>query len=133
MRVGEASLVPPARLAGMIEARELCRAGGALVAAARDEGTAAELEAKFAAPADTDHVLPFGRALLLLQFAQLRARFEEQGLWGGWTSGGACMLTWALETLPEDLWARGVLCPAERAVTLAATSKRGQGGWRGCP
>ena len=93
-------------------ARELCRAGGALVAAARDEGTAAELEAKFAAPADTDHVLPFGRALLLLQ---LRARFEEQGLWGGWTSGGACMLTWALETLPEDLWARGVLCPAERA------------------
>ena len=30
-------------------ARELCRAGGALVAAARDEGTAAELEAMFAA------------------------------------------------------------------------------------
>ena len=30
-------------------ARELCRAGGALVAAARDEGTAAELAAMFAA------------------------------------------------------------------------------------
>ena len=30
---------------------------------------------------------------------------------------------WAIENLPEVLWARGVLCPAERAVMLGATSK----------
>ena len=31
---------------------------------------------------------------------------------------------WALKSVPEDLWARGVVCPAERAVMLGATSKR---------
>ena len=41
-----------------------------------------------------------------------------------WTTGAACALFWALESLPEDLWARGVVCPAERAVMLGATSKR---------
>ena len=39
-------------------------------------------------------------------------------------SGAPSALLWALESLPEDLWARGVVCPAERAVMLAATSKR---------
>ena len=59
--------------------------------------------------------------------AQLRARFEEQGLYSGWASGGASMLTWGLQTLPEDLWARSGMCPAESAVMLAATSKRVRG------
>ena len=101
-------------------ARELCRAGGALVAAARDEGTAAELAAMFAAL----QAAAAGRLARLQGEARLRARFEEQGLYRGWTSGGASMLTWGLQTLPEDLWARGVVCPAERAVMLGATSKR---------
>ena len=39
-------------------------------------------------------------------------------------SGAPSALLWALESLPEDLWARGVVCPAERAVMLGATSKR---------
>ena len=39
-------------------------------------------------------------------------------------SGAPSALLWALECLPEDLWARGVVCPAERAVMLGATSKR---------
>ena len=37
------------------------------------------------------------------------------------------MLTWGLQTLPEDLWARSGMCPAERVVMLAATSKRVRG------
>ena len=37
------------------------------------------------------------------------------------------MLTWGLQTLPEDLWARSGMCPAESAVMLAATSKRVRG------
>jgi hypothetical protein len=104
-------------------ARELCRAGGALVAAARDEGTAAELAAMFAAL----QAAAAGRLARLQGEARLRARFEEQGLYRGWTSGGASMLTWGLQTLPEDLWARSGMCPAERAVKLAATSKRVRG------
>ena len=39
-------------------------------------------------------------------------------------SGAPCALFWALESLDDDLWARGVLCPAERALMLGATSKR---------
>ena len=112
----------------MDTARELCRAGGALVAAVRDEGTAAELAAMFAAlqaeAAGRLASLQGARRRRLQGEARLRARFEEQGLYSGWTSGGASMLTWGLQTLPEDLWARGVVCPAERAVMLGATSKR---------
>ena len=104
-------------------ARELCRAGGALVAAARDEGTAAELAAMFAAL----QAAAAGRLASLQGEARLRARFEEQRLWYKWTSGGASMLTWGLQTLPEDLWARSGMCPAERVVMLAATSKRVRG------
>ena len=37
------------------------------------------------------------------------------------------MLTWALQTLPEDLWARSGMCQAESAVMLAATSKQVRG------
>ena len=104
-------------------ARELCRAGGALVAAARDEGTAAELAAMFAAL----QAAAAGRLASLQGEARLRARFEEQRLWYKWTPGGASMLTWGLQTLPEDLWARSGMCPAERVVMLAATSKRVRG------
>ena len=104
-------------------ARELCRAGGALVAAARDEGTAAELAAMFAAL----QAAAAGRLARLQGEARLRARFEKQRLWCKWTPGGACMLTWGLQTLPEDLWARSGMCPAESAVMLAATSKRVRG------
>ena len=104
-------------------ARELCRAGGALVAAARDEGTAAELAAMFAAL----QAAAAGRLARLQGEARLRARFEKQRLWYKWTPGGACMLTWGLQTLPEDLWARSGMCPAESAVMLAATSKRVRG------
>ena len=55
-------------------ARELCRAGGALVAAARDEGTAAELAAMFAAL----QAAAAGRLARLQGEARLRARFEER-------------------------------------------------------
>ena len=99
--------------------RQLCRAGGPLVAAARDEGTAAELAAMFAAL----QAAAAGRLASLQGEARLRARFDEQGLYSGWASGGASMLTWGLQTLPEDLWARSGMCPAESAVMLAATSK----------
>ena len=54
----------------------------------------------------------------------LRARFQEQGLFFKWRKGAPSALLWALESLPEELWARGVVCPAERAVMLGATSKR---------
>ena len=54
----------------------------------------------------------------------LRARFQEQGLFWKWRKGAPSAVFWALECLPEDLWARGVVCPAERAVTLGATSRR---------
>ena len=37
------------------------------------------------------------------------------------------MLTWGLQTLPEDLWARSGMCPAESVVMLAATSKQVRG------
>ena len=53
------------------------------------------------------------------------AEFQSSGGTGDkWRKGAACALFWALESLPEELWARGVLCPAERAVMLGATSKR---------
>ena len=62
--------------------------------------------------------------LQLRSEALLRRRFGDLGLWNKWTKGAACALFWALERLDEDLWARGVVCPAERAVMLGATSKR---------
>ena len=39
----------------------------------------------------------------------------------------ACMLTWALKTLPEDLLTQSGLCPAGRVVMLGVTSKRVRG------
>ena len=56
--------------------------------------------------------------------ARLRARFHAMGLFSKWRKGAPSALLWALESLDEDLWARGVVCPAERAVMLGATSKR---------
>ena len=47
------------------------------------------------------------------------------GLQSKRTLGNACTILWAIEFLPEDLWTRNMLCPAERAVMLGvATSKR---------
>ena len=60
-------------------ARELCRAGCALVAAARDEGTLAELAAMFAAL----QAAAAGKLASLQGEARLRARFHEQGLYSG--------------------------------------------------
>ena len=54
----------------------------------------------------------------------LRARFEAMGLFSKWKKGARCAVFWALGSVPEELWARGVVCPAERAVMLGATSKR---------
>ena len=54
----------------------------------------------------------------------LRARFEDMGLFSKWKKGARCAVFWALESVPEELWARGVLCPAERVVMLGATSRR---------
>ena len=59
-----------------------------------------------------------------MQSEALRARFHAMGLFSKWTHGAPCALLWALESLPEELWARGVVCPAERSVMLGATSKR---------
>ena len=50
-----------------------------------------------------------------------RARNRNKGTR---TPGDPCALIWAIENLPEELWARGVVCPVERAVMLGATSKR---------
>ena len=53
------------------------------------------------------------------------AEFQSSGGTGDkWRKGAACALFGALESLPEELWARGVLCPAGRAVMLGATSRR---------
>jgi len=54
----------------------------------------------------------------------LRARFEAMGLFSKWKKGARCAVFWALGSVPEELWARGVVCPAQRAVMLGATSKR---------
>ena len=59
-----------------------------------------------------------------LKMEAMRAKFRELGLWSKWTMDGASSLVKALESLPEDLWARGVLCPVDRVVMLGATSKR---------
>ena len=59
-----------------------------------------------------------------LKMEAMRAKFRELGLWSKWTMDGASLLVKALESLPEDLWARGVLCPVDRVVMLGATSKR---------
>ena len=59
-----------------------------------------------------------------MQGETLRARFRAKGLWSEWTLGGLCALICALQSLPEELWARRGLCPMERAVMLGATSKR---------
>ena len=50
-----------------------------------------------------------------------RARNRNKGTR---TPEDPCALIWAIENLPEELWARGMLCPAGRAVMLGATSKR---------
>ena len=95
-------------------------AAAAVATAAAAVGTVAELAAMFAALR--------GAAVRKLcgphREERLRARCRKQGLWYKWKPSDACMAKWALENLPEDLWARCVLCPAERAVMLAATSKR---------
>ena len=59
-----------------------------------------------------------------MQDEALRARFEAMGLFSKWKKGARCAVLWALGSVPEELWARGVVCPAERAVMLGATSKR---------
>ena len=46
------------------------------------------------------------------------------GLFSKWKRGARCAVFWVLESVPEELWARGVVCPAEWAVILGATSKR---------
>ena len=57
---------------------------------------------------------------------RLRARFHEEGLWWEWKQedDGASMLMWALQTLPEELWTQNGMCPAERVMMLASTSKQ---------
>ena len=56
---------------------------------------------------------------------RLRARFHEEGLWCEWKEDdGASMLMWALQTLPEELWTQNGMCPAERVMMLASTSKQ---------
>ena len=62
----------------------------------------------------------------MMREAELRERFGDEGLWNKEREGDPCALFWALESMDEDLWARGVLCPAERALMLGATSKRGR-------
>ena len=44
-----------------------------------------------------------------------RARNRNKGTR---TPEDPCALIWAIENLPEELWARGVVCPVERAVML---------------
>ena len=90
------------------------------MAAAGDEGTAAELEALFAAL----QAAAAGKLSSLQGKARLRARFGKQALWKGWRSGGLGKLTWALQNFPGDLLARGRMCPAESTLMLAATSKQ---------
>ena len=50
-----------------------------------------------------------------------RARNRDKGVR---TPEAPCALIWAIESLPEDLWTRSVVCPVERTVMLGATSKR---------
>ena len=98
-----------------------------MVAAASDEGTALQLEEKFA---EMEAMLAALKAAAsrkrksLQGEARLRARLQEQGLWNAWTRGGASILMWALQTLPECLLARSGMFPSHRVVKLAATSKR---------
>ena len=67
---------------------ELCSAGGAMVAAARDEGTAAELAAMFAKL----HEAAVRKLSSLHREARLRARCRKQGLWYKWKPGDALSL-----------------------------------------
>ena len=61
-------------------------------------------------------------AQLLLLEAQLRSRFESAGLWSKWVPG-KFVLARALADFPADLWARHGICPPQRTIMLAATSK----------
>ena len=54
--------------------------------------------------------------------AQLRSRFESAGLWSKWESGGDALVR-AVRDFPADLWARHGICPPQRTIMLAATSK----------
>ena len=60
------------------------------------------------------------------QEAQLRSRFKAAGLWSDWAPGGDAMAR-ALADCPADLWARTGMCPPQRVIMLAATSKRIRG------
>lgn len=104
-------------------ARELCRTGATLVASAHDEGMAAEMEALFA----TLQAEAARKVSDLQGEARIRERFLTKGLWSRWTRGGMCALIWALENLPQDLWARSGALPAERVVMLGGTSKAMRG------
>ena len=50
-------------------------------------------------------------------------RLDAMGPFSEWKKGAPCALFWAFYSLPEELWARGLLCPAECALMLGATSK----------
>ena len=97
---------------------KLRSAGLSMVAAASDEGTALQLEEKFAEMQAMLAALKAAasRKRKSLQEARLRARFQEQGLWNAWTRGGASILMWALQTLPECLLARSGMFPSHRVV-----------------
>ena len=58
--------------------------------------------------------------------AQLRSRFKAAGLWSEWARGGDAFAR-ALADLPGDVWARHGICPPQRTIMLAATSKRIRG------
>ena len=58
--------------------------------------------------------------------AQLRSRFKAAGLWSEWASGGDSFAK-ALSDFPAEVWARHGICPPQRTIMLAATSKSIQG------
>ena len=59
--------------------------------------------------------------------AKLRSRFRAAGLWGDWAGGGDGLARALGDFLPADLWVRHGICPPQRAIMLAATSKRIRG------
>ena len=52
----------------------------------------------------------------------LRDSFDQAGLWCRWTSQENALAK-ALQACPADLWTRNEICPPERTILLAATSK----------